>query len=953
MKQWSINNKVFLLTLLPTVSVAIFFASAYVITRVTDLKSDLNRHGIESAIHLANAVQHGILAGNTNQLIGLCIATLEGDEIITSVTVYGRNNQILAHAGPKIRDLYAIPGTLVSTPATYNTEELLRFSAPVKLKDLSLVTESNKLSMPQGSGLTLGSIIGWTVIEVSRDSMMSKTYAAYLTALTGVILTGLVGILLAFSLSRSLAQPLQQFSQALSDIKEGKLDTRVLVESSPEIMKLQGGINDMAESLANARSEMQENIDQATQDLRETLETIEIQNIELDIARKEALEASRVKSEFLANMSHEIRTPLNGIIGFTKLLAKSNLGIQQRDQLNTILKSSEILLTIINDILDFSKIEAGKLVLDHTALNIREIIEDVLTMLAPGAHEKNLDVTGMVYSDVPEHVIGDPLRIKQIITNLVSNGIKFTQSGEVVVRVMVEDEDGDIAQIKITVTDTGVGLSRVQQQALFTPFSQADASTARRYGGTGLGLVISRRLTEQMGGNIGVDSELGKGSEFWIQLPVRLAKGDDIGSSEDSPDIAGERIIYLEYQPKTRLAVSHVLNKWNLVVTPVDNLPDLIKQVAEAQKIGIGYAAAMIGVTRHHLRSASVLDTVRQLEYQLDCRTLLLTPTIEAGEEEPAILAEASGYLVKPTSQRRLANTLRQLIRGTEPGTPGAAQKSQQVIQVSRKPRVLAVDDNIANLKLIEALLDDLGAIPETARSGYEALTKAKLRRYDIIFMDVQMPGMDGISTTGRIREFEANKYHTPIIALTAHALAEEKSKLLTSGFDSYLTKPTNEEELQQTIAKHAGFNLSPRPEMQDVYAQRGGPIKPSVKHAMAPSVDIAGSVQLAGKKTDLAEELFSMLLESLINERDDLLTAKQGGDDEKLLETVHRLHGATRYCGVPAMRTAAAQLETHLKRRLPDAQPKLESLLDEIDRVLYWAERNDWQSAFRQFIPE
>src|SRR5690606_18780358 len=227
------------------------------------------------------------------------------------------------------------------------------------------------------------------------------------------------------STSINVNQPIIQIAEAATAIKDGKLETRVYTQSSPELQELESGINAMAESLSTAYEEMQQNVEQATEDLRETLETIEIQNIELDMARKEALETSRIKSEFLANMSHEIRTPLNGIIGITNLLLKSNVNHQQRDHLKTIHKSSEILLTIINDILDFSKIEAGKLVLDRTPFRLWEIIEDVLTMLAPAAHQKNLDLTALVYSDVPKHITGDPLRIKQIITNLVNNGIKF------------------------------------------------------------------------------------------------------------------------------------------------------------------------------------------------------------------------------------------------------------------------------------------------------------------------------------------------------------------------------------------------------------------------------------------------------------------------------------------------------------------------------------------------
>ena len=255
--------------------------------------------------------------------------------------------------------------------------------------------------------------------------------------------------------------------------------------------ELASGINRMAEALLSAREELQQSIDQATEDVQQNLETIEIQNIELDLARKEALEASRIKSEFLANMSHEIRTPLNGILGFTQLLQKSDLTPRQQDYLGTIEKSADSLLGIINEILDFSKIEAGKLVLDTIPFNLRDLIEDTLTILAPAAHTKQLELVSLVYRDTPLSLVGDPLRLKQVLTNLISNAIKFTNEGTIAVRAMVEDDNGERAQLRISVQDTGIGLTDQDLRALFQAFSQADNSMSRQPGGTGLGLVIS------------------------------------------------------------------------------------------------------------------------------------------------------------------------------------------------------------------------------------------------------------------------------------------------------------------------------------------------------------------------------------------------------------------------------------------------------------------------------
>ncbi len=947
MTHWGIKTKVILLTLIPTLGIALVMSVFFVYTRLTDLNRMMLDRGTDSARHMANAAEYGVAANNQPSLQALANSVLE-ERDIRSVVIYNRKRVALAHAGPKLLEPHTIPASLANQLTIYSSYEVLRFSMPVWHHTDSSTPKVKEENLNFTNSGPMENLIGWAVVEVTRAPTDLAKYQTLLFAIVAVTLSIILCTYMALRLSRDLTRPLGEVAKALSQIREGRLNTRVYIEASPELANLQDGINSMAEVLEKSRIEMQQNIDQATEDLRETLETIEIQNIELDLARKEALEASRVKSEFLANISHEIRTPLNGIIGFTKLLAKSNLGVQQRDQLNTIYKSSEILLTIINDILDFSKIEAGKLILDNTVMNLREIVEDVLTMLAPGAHEKNLDLAGLVYSDVPDYIMGDPLRMKQIITNLVNNGIKFTQSGEVVVRVMLEDSEDDRPTIKITVTDTGVGLSRVQQSTLFSAFSQADASTARRFGGTGLGLVISRRLTEQMGGSIGVESDLGKGSTFWIILRVEVAP-EQSHPQEVVPEIGGERLIYLENQPKTALSIRHTLLHWEADLTIVDNISELLEKVSEAQIKGQGYAAALIGITRHHLRSNSYLEAIRQLEYTLDCRALVLTPTIAIGAEEPPILAEASNYLIKPPSRRRLGNALTQLITGGSPEQ--FLEQLPERIPPTRghqKPSILAVDDNSANLKLVEAFLNELGADTDTAYSGYEALTKAKLKKYAIIFMDVQMPGMDGIETTRKIRQFESGKRHTPIIALTAHALTDERETLLNSGFDDYLTKPTNEEELQQIIAKRTGIHLS-LSSQQAAMPVNVPSIKPSVKFASEPSVDLENSIALAGNKADLAEELFSMLIESLPEDKAQIQRAFELGNNDQLLSNVHRLHGASRYCGVPALRTKAGSLETLIKRKKP-FDKEFNALLDEIDRVQYWAERNDWQSTLRNF---
>jgi two-component system sensor histidine kinase BarA len=302
------------------------------------------------------------------------------------------------------------------------------------------------------------------------------------------------------------------------------IDTRSQSLEFITAVNMDTGIDAMAIAIQRTKAEHQQNIEQATHDIRETLETIEVQNIELDMARKEALEGSRIKSEFLTNISHEIRTPLSGILGFTRILLKDQSDQRKTEHLKTIEKSANGLLTIINDLLDLSKIDAGKLVLENIDFNLRETLEEVLTLSAPEAQMKSLELVSLIYSDVPPFLIGDPLRIKQVLTNLISNAIKFTPEGNITIRVLILDEDENQATIKFEITDTGIGLNDAQQEKIFNAFSQADSSTSRQFGGTGLGLVISEHLVSAMQGDIGVLSEEGEGATFYFSATLKKSR---------------------------------------------------------------------------------------------------------------------------------------------------------------------------------------------------------------------------------------------------------------------------------------------------------------------------------------------------------------------------------------------------------------------------------------------
>ncbi|MBI48425.1 MAG: hybrid sensor histidine kinase/response regulator [Marinobacter sp.] len=949
MRRWGIRKKVLVVTLVPTLLTTLMLGLFFTYSWVNNIESLLKDRGESLSRQLAAGSEYGLFTANRSLLSSLSNALLE-EQDVRSITLFGSDGSRLLHTGPGSSETVQSDELTAEHATRISRKNSTRFITPVFLQDLMI--ESMLDPDARQSMSNLREPLGWVVVEMSHIRTEKETYKALLISLLLILGGVILSMAIALRLSRAFTNPVFELNEAVAKLKEGKLDTRVYTGAGPEFEQLESGLNAMAEELSKAQAEMQQNIDQATEDLRETLETIEIQNIELDFARKEALEASRIKSEFLANMSHEIRTPLNGIIGFTELLLKSPLPRQQRDHLSTIRKSSEILLTIINDILDFSKIEAGKLILDRVPFQLRDIVEEVMVMLAPAAHAKNLDLVPLVYNDVPDNIMGDPLRVKQVITNLVNNAIKFTQTGEVVLRASLEEEEADTNRVtlRLSITDSGVGLSRAQQQSLFNAFSQADASTARQYGGTGLGLAISKRLVEEMGGKIGLESELGKGSTFWFTLTSELATSGEAIAPRDA--LRGERVIYLEQQKTTGLAVEHLLRDWGMVVDRVASPGALQEHIEEAQKSQAGYAVAIVGITRHLLNSSQYCGLVRTLEIERDCRTLLLTPTLET--HDTPLSGLASGHLTKPVCRDSLYDELLLLVHGINSGGRVPEYEiSANRATTANVPRVLAVDDNDANLKLVMTLLEDCQLDAEGASSGFEALSKARQKPFDLVFMDLQMPGMDGVETTARLREMDTGNHRTPIIALTAHALSDEQERLTKQGFDGYMPKPISSGQLNDIIHEYTGYvcpkngsdGRLPVPEVRDTRRA----LRPSTRKMQQDCVSVDESIQLAAGKADLAEELFSMLLEQVHVDRGRISELWASHSMDGLLECVHKLHGATRYCGVPELRAAANHLETAIKCSAPDLEHQKDQLLSAMERLQIWSDQTDWQQLFRE----
>ncbi|HDS1737527.1 response regulator [Pseudomonas hunanensis] len=904
-----IRSRVLLLALLPASFMALVLGSYFTVLQQNELRTQLLQRGKMIAEQLAPLAAPALARHTAAQLERIAAQALEQTDV-RAVAFLAPDRSRLAHAGPSMLNQPPSGGT--GTQLLQRTgNDATRYLMPVFGHHRDLATDAVPAEEER--------LLGWVEIELSHDGTLLRGYRNLFTSVLLILGCLILTALLALRMSRTINDPISRIKHAVTQLKDGNLEARLPAMGSHELDELAAGINRMAETLHNAHEELQHSIDQATEDVRQNLETIEIQNIELDMARKEALEASRIKSEFLANMSHEIRTPLNGILGFTHLLQKSELAPRQLDYLGTIEKSADNLLGIINEILDFSKIEAGKLVLDSIPFNLRDLIQDTLTILAPAAHAKQLELLCLVYRDTPLSLVGDPLRLKQILTNLVSNAIKFTREGTIVVRAMLEDDQEDSVQLRISVQDTGIGLSPQDVRTLFQAFSQADNSLSRQPGGTGLGLVISKRLIEQMGGEIGVDSTPGEGSQFWISLNLPKAHDD----AQDLPlqPLLGRRAAIIDGHELARQALEHQLEDCGLSVSLFASFDQLLHGVEAAHLAGQAFEFAIFGATMSSLSPEQLAQYNQQLE-RLQCLCVVLCPTTEQALYHPYLPNPHGQLLSKPTCTRKLRRLLLDLIQ------PRRQLSEVRIPGNQRMPKILCVDDNPANLLLVQTLLEGLGAEVLAVDNGYSAVEAVQDEPFDLVLMDVQMPGMDGRACTEQIRQWESSQSGNPlpIVALTAHAMANEKRALLHSGMDDYLTKPISERQLAQVVMKWTGLNLGT--------PQQERPAERLPDSSELKVLDPEEGLRLAAGKADLAADMLTMLLESLEADREAIRQAREAGDREAMIERVHRLNGASRYCGVPQLRAACQRSETLLKQDSPQALQALDELEHAINRL-------------------
>ncbi|MCC6142740.1 MAG: response regulator [Candidatus Hydrogenedentes bacterium] len=962
MKKLSIQNltikqKLFLIVMTPTLSVLLV---ACLLLGLYD--AFFLRQSVEDELRLSAAlVGHNIASELRSGNRGGAEATLhslEANQRILAAALYDSQGQILARYF-RDREVRELPQRPPAAPLLEAEGDELRFFHSLEFN---------------------GRVQGTVFILADLSHLRTRIVFYMSGVLLIVLMCSLLAFLLMSRLQGIISAPIAHLSLLARIITEQKdYSVRAMRHGNDELGNLVDQFNNMLmqieqrdRALEQARAELEERVNDRTRRLQEEIRHHEqteatlqreigarkAAQAQLQHSKDAAEAASRSKSDFLATMSHEIRTPMNGVIGMTELLLTTPLTAQQQKYTEAIRRSGRDLLKVVGDILDYSKVEAGQLLIEPIAFNLQVACEDVVELLSPRADQKGLSLILRYAPGVPSRIVGDAARIRQVLTNLIANAIKFTHEGHVLLNVEMVGQTDEKVALRFVVEDTGIGTPTDKLESIFGKYAQADTQVAKEYGGTGLGLAISKHLVDLMGGQIGVQSREGVGSRFYFTLFLSIDKTPR--QREEGPSsLAGVRILIVDHSGLNRQVLLEQVTSWSMRADSVGSSSEALKFLREAAANGTPYNITLIDDQMPGVRGESLGRTIKSEPEIRDTKLVLLTALGQRGDAQRVLELGFSAYLTRPIRQSELMDALASLwsahLRGERLGlitrhTVAEQRRSGDVREttlLALKARILVAEDNQVNQQVALEILQNFGCQVTLAGDGAEAVEYHRSNAYDLIFMDCRMPGLNGYEATEEIRRQEGLERHTPIIAMTAQAMKGDRERCLAAGMDDYISKPVDPERILSVLRRWipAHEDTETRPEPDEL------PSKLADDHHHGTNgngqvFDCRQALKVTGGKMPMFHRIATVFLTHMPHRIQELERAIEASDEAEIYRLAHSIQGASASIGGHRLWRVALDIETVGPHSSPTELRELFTRLgEEYERLRQALESFDWEN--------